>query len=105
MEPLRTAVRTLGGDAAETSREALDPAVAPAKRRARHHPAARTAALGGDPSSIAAREASPSGGFDRTAAAFRRCAAVNSSMLETQSRNCIRSMHQLATAQRQKRLL
>ncbi len=44
------------------------------------------------PSSIAAREASPSGGSDRTAATLLHCSAVSSSILENQSRNRVRSI-------------
>ena len=93
-------------------------AVAPAERRARRNPAARRSpadglALGkrrGEgqppllavqsgqrrsspiPSLIAAREASPSGGSDRTAATLRHCFAVSSSILENQFRNRARSI-------------
>ncbi len=82
MEPTRTAVEMLGGDAAEASREALDPAVAAGDRldvqgvRGDHrrqrplhavHVEFRQSAAEGR----AAREASPSGGSDRTAATLR----------------------------------
>ena len=62
MEPTRTAVETLGGDAAEASREALDPAVAAVDRLDVHgpaHPLRRRAgdALARMPSAAAGRTA------------------------------------------------
>ncbi len=51
------------------------------------HRRQRNAVLG-----AASRMVSPSGGSDRTAATLRHCAAVSSSILENQSRNCARSI-------------
>ncbi len=87
MEPAQIAVPAFGGDAAEAAQETLDLAVATGGRLDVHGPArpplrllsAKVSLASPTPSSIAAREASPSG-------------TVSSSMLETQSRNRARSI-------------
>ncbi len=68
--------------AVEAAQEALDLAVAAGGRLDVHGPA----------HPLAASEASPSGGSDRTAATLRHCSAVSSSILENQSRNRARSI-------------